>query len=279
MTGRLGIRPVAFAGQSRSVAADRLELRGQPAIAQLQGREGGARQVVPLPPFGLDARPGREGLRHGRGDPLGRRQIGHRGIDVGPGTFAARRRLGRTGRDLVPAGVRIEQERRGQLLADRGPAGLLFGLGGKPSDLGSKLGEDVLDTREVRLRLDELLLRLAPAALVATDAGDLFEEGPAFLGAQRQGLVDHALADEQERVVGQVRRIEEVDQVAQPDPLFVEEILVLARAIQPAAELQDLEVDRQETVRVVDDERDVRHPLGRSPFRAGPDDILGLARA
>ena len=80
------------------------------------------------------------------------------------------------------------------------------------------------------------------------DAGRLLEERPALLGPQRERLVDHALADEEEGVVGQVGVVEQVDQVAQADPLAVEEVLVLARAEEPAAELDLAEVDRQQAV-------------------------------
>ena len=51
------------------------------------------------------------------------------------------------------------------------------------------------------------------------------------------------------------------------------------RPEQPAAELQDLEVDRQQPVGVVEDERHVGHALRGPLLRAGPDDVLGLARA
>jgi hypothetical protein len=69
--------------------------------------------------------------------------------------------------------------------------------------------------------------------------------------SERQRLVDHALADEQKRVVGQVALVEQVDQVAQPDALAVEHVLVLARAEQPPAELDLAVVDRQQAVRVL----------------------------
>ena len=152
-----------------------------------------------------------------------------------------------------------EQERRGQLLAGVRAGRLLLGLGGEPARLRPELGEDVLDPGEVRLGLGELLLGLAPAPLVAADAGDLLEQRPPLLGPERERLVDHALADEQERVVGEVRRVEQVDEVAQPDPLLVEQVVVLAGAVQPAAELEDPEVDRQQAVGVVEDEGDVGH--------------------
>ena len=179
----------------------------------------------------------------------------------------------------MPAGVHREQERRRQLVGGRLARRLLLGLGGQPARLRPELAEDVLDPGEVRLGLDELLLGPPAASLVAPDAGDLLEQRPALLGPQRQRLVDHALADEQEGVVGEVRRVEQVDQVAQPDAALVEQVVVLARAVQPPTELEDLEVDRQQAVGVVEDERDVGHALRGALLRAGPDDVLGLARA
>src|SRR6476659_419872 len=99
------------------------------------------------------------------------------------------------------------------------------------------LREDVLDPGEVRLGLDELLLRLAPPSLVAPDAGDLLEQGAALLGPQGERLVDHALPDEQARVLGEVRRVEEVHQVLEPDALAIEQVVVLTGAVEAAAKL------------------------------------------
>ncbi len=124
----------------------------------------------------------------------------------------------------------------------------------------------------------QLVLCPPPATFVAPHAGDLLEQRPSLLRAQGQGLIDHSLPDEQERVVGEVRGIEQVDEVAQADPLLVQEVVVLAGAVEAAPELEDREVDRQQSVRVVDDEGDVGHALRRAPVRSSPDDVLGLAR-
>ena len=80
---------------------------------------------------------------------------------------------------------------------------------------------------------------------MSPDARYLFEQRSPLLGSKRQRLVDHSLADEQERVVRQVRTVEQVDEVAQPNPLLVEQVLVLAAAEQAATELKDLEIDRE----------------------------------
>ena len=177
----------------------------------------------------------------------------------------------------MPAGVHREQEGLGQLLCGRFARRLLLCLGREASRLRAELTQDVLDAGEVGLGLDELLLGAAAAALVATDAGHLLEQRPAFLGAQGQRLVDHPLADEQECVVGEMGRVEQVDQVAQADAALVQEVVVLARAIEPPPELEDPEIDRKQAVGVVEDERDVGHPLRRPLVRARPDDVLGLA--
>ena len=113
---------------------------------------------------------------------------------------------------------------------------------------------------------------------MATDAGDLLEQGAPLLGSEGERLVDHPLADEQECVVGEMSRVEQVDEVAQADPALVEEVVVLARAVQPPSELEHLEVHRQEPVGVVEHERHVRHPLRRPLVRARPDDVLRFAR-
>ena len=173
--------------------------------------------------------------------------------------------------------MRRDDQRRGELVAGARPGDLLLGLGGQPAGLRAELGEDVLHAGEVGLGLGELLLGLAAAALVAADAGDLLEQRPALLGPQRERLVDHPLADEQEGVVGEVRRVEQVDEVAQPDPLAVQEVVVLARPVEPPAELQDAVVDRQQPVGVVEDEGHVGHPEGGPAVGAGEDDVLALA--
>ena len=123
----------------------------------------------------------------------------------------------------------------------------------------------------------ELLLGPAAAPLVASHAGDVLEERPPLLGPQRECLVDHALADEQERVVGEVGGIEQVDEVAQPDPLLVQEVVVLARPVEPPPELEDAVVDRQQPVGVVEDDRHVGHADRGSLVGSGEDHVLRLA--
>src|SRR6185312_23717 len=101
---------------------------------------------------------------------------------------------------------------------------------------------------------------------------------PPLLRSERECLVDHPLPDEQERVVGEVRGVEQVYEVTKSDALLVEEVLVLAAPIQAPAELEDLEIDRKEGIGVVQDEGHIGHALGGALLRARPDDVLRLAR-
>ena len=232
-----------------------------------------------LAPLALDDGPSRQVGGQRRCGGLGGVQLLERAVGLGAGGDPAGFRGAESSGGLVPAGVGARKQSGSELVADRRASRLLLGLGGQPASLWPQLGDDVLDAGEVRRRLGQLVLGLAAATLVAPDAGDLLEQRAALLGPHGQRLVDHALADEQEGVVGEVGGVEEVDEVAQPDALLVQQVFVLAGAIQPPPELQDLEVDRQQAVAVVDDEGHVGHALRRALLRAGPDHVLGLARA
>ncbi len=177
------------------------------------------------------------------------------------------------------AGAGPGHERLGQLGAGRHAGLLLLGLGRQAASLGPQLGEHVADALEVGLRLRQLALGLLAATLVLADAGRLLEQRPTLLGPQREGLVDHALADEEEGVVGDVGVVEQLDQVAQADALTVEQVLVLTRAEQPAGELDLLEVDREQAVLVVDDQADVGHAHRAAVGRAREDEVLGAPAA
>ncbi len=170
-------------------------------------------------------------------------------------------------------------ERLGKLHTGRRAGLLLLGLGCQASGLGPQLGQQVAHALQVRARLVELCLRTRTAALVLPDASRLLEERAALLGPQREGLVDHALPDEEEGVIGQVGVVEQLDQVTQADALAVQEVLVLARAEEPTAELDLAEIDREQPVAVVDDEADVGHAHGAAIGAAREDEVLGPSAA
>jgi hypothetical protein len=113
---------------------------------------------------------------------------------------------------------------------------------------------------------------------VAPHARDVLEQRAPLLGPERERLVDHALADEQERVLREVAGIEQVDEVLEPNALAVEQVVVLARSIQSAAELHDAVLHRQQAVAVVECQLHVRHAHRGALLGARPDHVLRLAR-
>ena len=161
-------------------------------------------------------------------------------------------------------------------MAGRLPGGLLLRLGSKSPGLRPKLDEDVFHAREVCFGLGELLLRLPASPVVTPDPGHFLEQRSALLRSQREGLVDHALADEQERIVGKVRAVEQIDEVLQPDPLAVQQVVALAGTVEAAAQLEDRVIDRQQRVGVVENEGDVRHSQGGARLGSGEDHVLRL---
>ena len=80
---------------------------------------------------------------------------------------------------------------------------------------------------------------------MAPYAGHFLEERASLLGAERERLIDHALADEEEGVVGEMRRVEQVDEILQPDALLVQQVVVLAGAEEAPPQLDRLEFERE----------------------------------
>ncbi len=260
----------ALLEESPPITLDRLDLGDEPRLAHLGGCRRGPRCIVVVPPLPLERRARAKLSSQRRRRRLRCRERRHRPVDflarpVAIGLDDGQPRSGR-----MPADVHRREQGGGQLLGRRVARRLLLGLRGQPPGLRTQLGEDVLDPGEVRLGLGQLLLGTTAPPLVAPDPGHLLEQRTPFLGTQRERLVDHPLPDEQERVVGEMGSVEQVDEVAQPDPALVEEVVVLAGAIQPPTELEDREVDGQQAIAVVEDERDVGHALGRPLLRTRP---------
>ena len=275
----VGLGRPALGVEAVAVADDPCEVADQPRLAELQLGERGPGRLVSLAPLALERRPVAERRRQRGRRALRLGQLGHREVGVGPRSVEPADRRGASARRLVPTSVGGDDEGGSELVAGRRPGDLLLGLGGEPAGLRPELGEDVVDAGQVELGLGELLLGLPSPALVAAHAGDLLEQRPALLGSERERLVDHPLADEQEGVVGEVGRVEQVDEVAQADPLLVQQVVVLARPVQPATQLEDAVLDRQQPVAVVQDEGDVGHPDRGAPVGPGEDDVLALAAA
>src|SRR6185503_396699 len=88
----------------------------------------------------------------------------------------------------------------------------------KQLDPRPDLAEDVHDAHHLRLRVLEPRQRLFTTELKAARARGLLDHGAAIGRAEREDLVDQALADDDERVVGEVRAREKILKVAQTNP-------------------------------------------------------------
>ena len=114
---------------------------------------------------------------------------------------------------------------------------------------------------------------------MAPHAGDFLEERAPLFGPQGERLVHHALADEEERIVGQACAVEQVLEIAQAYPRAVQEVLVLARSEESPAQLDDAVVDGEQPVGVLEDHGHLGHAQRGLAFGPGEDDILGAPRA
>ena len=213
MDGEIGLCRGQFLLEALPVALARGDVRQGSCVAELQLGQTGTCRFLRRAALGFDFRSGGQLASNGRSGLLGLPQPGEGRIDLGsPGDQLALCIAGSTG-GLAPSGSGDGDDRPAVFAARGLSRGLLLGLGGQPAGLGPQLGQDVFDARQVRLGLLELLLGLSLAPLVSTDTGHFLKQRAPFLGPQRQRLIDHALADEQECVVCKVGRVQQVDEI------------------------------------------------------------------
>jgi len=228
---RLGGRE--FRLEPATIAQDSGGVAGRSRVPQLQLGEEASSRLVRSSSLGF--RRGSRGEVTGdrRGPRLRLAQRGQRRVGVNPARAQLTLRVARSPGSLLPARTGQRDDRPPIFASRRLPGSLLLGLGRQPPGLGPQLGQNVLDAGQVRLGFGQLVFGPGLAPLVPPHPSDLLEQRPPLLGPQRQRLIDHSLADEQESVVGEMGRIEEIDQVLQPNALLVEQIVVLARAKEP----------------------------------------------
>ena len=99
------------------------------------------------------------------------------------------------------------------------------------------LEHDVVHARQVLLRGLELQFGRTPAALVLRHAGGFLEQLAPLQGPSPEDLSDLALLDDCVRLEADSRIHQEVLDIAQSTDLPVDEVLTLARPVEPAANL------------------------------------------
>ena len=137
---------------------------------------------------------------------------------------------------------------------------------------------DIAGTGQVLVHRLDLFECTLLAALMLGDAGGLFNEGAAFLGAALQNGIELALADDGMRILAQSRIVQDILNVHQAARARVDEVLTLARAVHAAGDGNLVKVDGQHMVRVVEHQRDLGHAHRLARRRAREDDVFhGLA--
>jgi hypothetical protein len=160
----------------------------------------------------------------------------------------------------------------------------LFDLVFQGFDLALHFEEDVLDAREVQVRLFELSLGLDLALLVDGRAGRFLEDLADVFRFRVEDPVDLALLDHRVAATAETGGREKADDVFQTAWLLVDQVFALAVGVEAAGQRDFRFVavfGRRDRVvlGVVEDERHFRHAEGFAAFGAGEDDVGRLLAA
>src|SRR5439155_1188052 len=120
------------------------------------------------------------------------------------------------------------------------------------TDSRTDLAKDVVHADELDLGGPQAVQRFFAAELEPSRPGRLFDHRAPIRRTEREYLIDKALADHDERVVGEVRAGEEILKIAQTNARPVHEVFGLAVAEETPADLDLGEVDGQSSRRVVE---------------------------
>ena len=151
------------------------------------------------------------------------------------------------------------------------PAGLFL----EAAQPGCDLADDVVHPLQVAAGLVELGQRLLAPSPVDGDARGLLEQESPLLRPQRQGCVDESLPDDGVGALAQAALAQQVDQVAEANPVPVEYVLAFAGAIGTPSDGNLGEVDREPAVAVVQSQQDLGHPGAGTTPSAVEDHIGG----
>ena len=116
------------------------------------------------------------------------------------------------------------------------------------SELAPHLVHDVAHAHQVLAGGVELALRLVALLLVARDAGRLLDEDAALVGLGGQDVIELVLVHDRVRARVGAGPGEEIEDVAQPGRLLVQQILALAGAVQASGDADLAPRHRQRAV-------------------------------
>src|SRR5207245_3672833 len=113
----------------------------------------------------------------------------------------------------------------------------------------------------------QLRARVVQPKLVTADVGHVFERDSTLVGTLQDQLVNRALTDDRVAVRAETGVQQELDDVLQADPRAIQQVLAVARAVQPARDTDLFVVYRQAAVGVVERQRDFGHRQRLALFR------------
>ena len=138
----------------------------------------------------------------------------------------------------------------------------------------SKGGKDLFNARAILGRLFHLSFSTRAAALVASRPSELFNECPTLFGAEAECLVNRALPNEEEAILCKARTIKELVEIAEPDALSVQQVLLASTAICAACNLNLCKGKVKEPIVVGDAERHLGESELATLLRSGKDHLI-----
>src|SRR2546430_2149616 len=184
---------------------------------------------------------------------------------------------------VASSSTRVRRSRR--LASSPGSAAIAAALRSRSAPIAVRLdarpdlAKDVVDPHELDLGGLEPVERFLPAQLQASRPGRLLDDGAPIRRTQREYLVDQTLADDDERVVGQVGAREEILKIAQANARTVHKVFGFAVAEETPADLDLGEVDGKSSRRVVELQQRFGVTQRFSRFASAEDQLLVLLRA
>ncbi len=154
-----------------------------------------------------------------------------------------------------------------------------LGAFGQGAELGFDFGGDVEDAGEVLFGVFEFAQGFFFAVLVFDDAGGFLEQDAPFFGLAVEDFVDLVLADYGHGFAAEAGVEEEVVDVFEAAGRFVDEVFAVAGAEDAAGDGDFVEVQRQEAVGVVEDERYFSDAERAAFGAAGEDDVFHFVAA
>ena len=155
----------------------------------------------------------------------------------------------------------------------------LFGLEAQRFDLLPHFAFDVIDTQQVVRRFVEPACGIVLTDAVPRDGGRFLEDAAAVFRTAVEDFIDAVLADDEHGALAHARVGQQFLDIFQAARFFIDGVLAVPGTEQLARNRHFVKVQCQRPVRVVEGERDFRHPQGTA--FAGPveDDVFHLAAA